>query len=99
MNKSELLSQVTEKMKLNHSRVVSKADVEALLASLVEVTQNALAKGDEVSLPGLGKFSVIERAEREGRNPRTGETIKIAASRAPKFSPGKELKTAINLSR
>lgn len=99
MHKSELINQITEKMKLSHSRVVNKADVEALLASLVEVTQSALAKGDEVSLPGLGKFSVVERAEREGRNPRTGEAITIAASRAPKFSPGKELKTAINLTR
>ena len=55
-----------------------------------------LAKGDKISLVGFGTFEVAERAEREGRNPQTGETMKIAASKAPKFKAGKALKDSVN---
>ena len=58
----------------------------------------ALAKGDSVSLVGFGTFSVAERAARTARNPRTGESIDVAASKAPKFKPGKALKDAVKLS-
>ncbi|PHV02824.1 HU family DNA-binding protein [Iodobacter sp. BJB302] len=95
MFKADLINQLTEKMKLQ-GREVSKTHAEAFLSALGEVTQEALAKGDDVTLPGLGKLSLAERAEREGRNPRTGETITIAASRSAKFSVSKDLKTAVN---
>ena len=74
----------------------SKADAERVVKALGEVTQTALKAGDEVTLPGLGKFSVTAKPAREGRNPRTGETLQIAARKAPKFSAGKALKDAVN---
>ena len=66
--------------------------VEAVFAAISE----ALEKGDKVQLIGFGTFDVSERAAREGRNPRTGETMKIAASKAPRFKAGKALKDRVN---
>ena len=63
---------------------------------MVEVVNENLKKGDKVQMVGFGTFEVVERAEREGRNPQTGETMKIAASKTPKFKAGKALKDAIN---
>ncbi len=90
MNKGELISAVAEHAGL------SKKDAESATDAVFDAIAAALKGGDEVRLVGFGTFSVSTRAAREGRNPRTGETIKIAASKQPKFSPGKGLKDAIN---
>jgi DNA-binding protein HU-beta len=66
--------------------------VQAVLASI----QDALAKKDKVSIAGFGVFETVDRPARDGRNPQTGETIKIAASTAVKFKPGKTLRDAVN---
>ena len=66
------------------------------LTALVEVVTDALAKGDKVSLKGFGNFEVRTRSERTGRNPRTGETMTIAASKAPAFKASSALKKAVN---
>ncbi|HYD99078.1 MAG TPA: HU family DNA-binding protein [Alphaproteobacteria bacterium] len=90
MNQSELVAYVAEKAGLQKN-AAAKA-VEAVFAGISE----ALKRGDDVRLVGFGSFSVSERGEREGRNPRTGETIKIAATKQPKFAAGKGLKDAVN---
>ncbi|HIT06610.1 MAG TPA: HU family DNA-binding protein [Candidatus Scybalocola faecipullorum] len=90
MNKAELVAAVAEKAEL------SKKDSEKLLKAFVDVVTDELIKGEKVQLVGFGTFEVSERPEREGRNPQTGETMKIAASKAPKFKAGKALKDAIN---
>lgn len=74
----------------------SAAATESILDALGSVVQEQLAKGGEVTLPGIGKLSVTERAARTGRNPQTGETIEIAAKKTPKFSAAKALKDAVN---
>lgn len=71
-----------------------KADL--VVSSLIEHVTNALSRGESVTLPGFGSFKISERAAREGRNPRTGETIKIAASRNVVFKAGIQLKAAVN---
>ncbi|MGD2006890.1 MAG: HU family DNA-binding protein [Cellvibrionales bacterium] len=90
MNKNELIDAIAEEADL------SKASAgRALDAALGAITE-ALKKQDTVSLVGFGTFSVKHRAAREGRNPRSGETIQIAASNAPGFKAGKALKDAVN---
>ena len=74
----------------------TQKDTEAFVKSFVDVISKALKKGDEVALVGFGTFGVSKRATRSGRNPKTGETIKIAASKTPKFKPGKALKDLVN---
>lgn len=90
MNKSELIDAIAEKSQL--SRANANAALDATLAAISE----ALKKGDTVTLVGFGTFEVRARAERDGRNPKTGETIKIAAAKNPAFKPGKALKDAVN---
>lgn len=90
MNKAELIAAVAENAEL------SKKDAEKALKAFVEVVTDELKKGEKVQLVGFGTFEVSERAEREGRNPQTGETMKIEACKAPKFKAGKALKDAIN---
>lgn len=90
MNKNELIAQVAETAEL--SKVDAARAVDAVFDSIAAV----LKGGDEVRLVGFGTFLVTERAASEGRNPRTGETIKIPASKQPKFKPGKGLKDALN---
>ena len=82
MNKTELVAAMAKETNL------SKKDVEAVLKSF--------KKGGKIQLVGFGTFEVSERAAREGRNPQTGETMKIAASKAPKFKAGKALKDMVN---
>ena len=86
MNKTELVAAIAEKSELN------KAQAEKAL----KVVTEELKAGNKIQLVGFGTFEVSERAEREGRNPQTGETMKIAASKAPKFKAGKALKDEIN---
>ena len=86
MNKTELVAALAEKAE------VSKKDAELVLHAVTE----ELAKGEKVQLVGFGTFEVSERAARTGRNPQTGKTMKIKASKAPKFKAGKALKDAVN---
>ena len=90
MNRVELIAAMAEKAEL------SKKDAEKALKAFTEVVAEELAKGEKIQLVGFGTFEVSERAAREGRNPRSGETMTIAASKAPKFKAGKALKDAIN---
>ena len=75
---------------------LSKAQTGQALTAFIEHLQTSLAEGDKVSLPGVGQFEIAERAARRGRNPQTGETIDIPASKAVKFKAGKALKDAVN---
>ena len=90
MNKTELIAAVAEKAE------ISKKDAEKAVKAFTDAVAEELAKGGKVQLVGFGNFEVRERKEREGRNPRTGETMTIAASKTPKFKPGKALKDEIN---
>ena len=90
MNKTQLIDVVATKTGLK------KKDAEAAVAAVLSTVADTLAKGEKVQLIGFGTFEVKERAAREGRNPKTGETITIAASKAPVFSAGKALKDAVN---
>ena len=90
MNKTELVAAISEKTEL------TKKDSEKALKALIDVVAEELKKGEKVQLVGFGTFEVVERKEREGRNPQSGETMKIAASKAPKFKAGKALKDAMN---
>ena len=83
MNKTEFIAAVAEKAE------ISKKDSEKALKAFVDVVTEQLKAGDKVQLVGFGTFEVSERAAREGRNPQTGETMTIAASKAPKFKAGK----------
>ena len=90
MNKSELVFAMAEKSGL------TKADSERAYKAFVETVTETLANGDTLSLIGFGTFLVRDRAARTGRNPRTGETIQIKASKNPAFKAGKALKDAVN---
>ena len=90
MNKTELVAAVAQKAEL------SKKDAEKAVAAVTAAITDALCAGDKVQLVGFGTFEVAERAAREGRNPKTGETMPIAASKTPKFKAGKALKDMVN---
>ena len=90
MNKTELVAEVAEQAGL------SKKDAEAAVKAFTDVVAEALKAGDKIQLVGFGTFEVSERAAREGRNPRTGETMVIEASKTPKFKAGKALKDLVN---
>ncbi len=90
MNKTELVAAIAEKAQ------ITKRDADAALKAFTDVVSDELKKGEKIQLVGFGTFEVSERPAREGRNPRTGETMTIAASKQPKFKPGKALKDAIN---
>ena len=89
MNKSELVELVAEKTEL------SKKDSEKAVKAVLESITDGLVKGDKVQLVGFGTFEVRNRKEREGRNPATGEKIKIKALKVPAFKPGKALKEKV----
>lgn len=89
MNKKELVSAIAEKAE------IKKVEAEEVVNAIVETISGALANGEEVAIYGLGKFEVRERAARSGRNPQTGETIQIAASKSPAFKAAKALKDAV----
>ena len=90
MNKTELVAARAEQTNL------SKKDAEAALKAFIDVVSEELKKGEKVQLVGFGTFEVSERAAREGRNPQTGETMEIKASKTPKFKAGKALKDMMN---
>jgi DNA-binding protein HU-beta len=90
MNKADFIAAVADSAEL------SKADSGRAVDAMVETITKALKKGDTVTLVGFGTFSIRKRAARTGRNPRTGQTIKIKASKNPAFKAGKALKDAVN---
>jgi len=90
VNKNDLIAAVADNSGL------AKAEAAKSVDAVLDAVSSALAKGDDVRLVGFGTFSVAERKASEGRNPRTGETIQIAASKQPKFKAGKGLKDAVN---
>jgi DNA-binding protein HU-beta len=90
VNKSELIDAIAA------SADISKADAGRALDSTLEAVTGALKKGDSGSLVGFGTFAVKRREARDGRNPQTGQTIKIAAANVPGFKAGKALKDAVN---
>ena len=90
MNKADLIEAVAEAADL------SKAQAGRAVEALVDAVTGALKKGDQVSIVGFGSFLVRQREARKGRNPKTGETIDIPASKAPAFKAGKALKDAVN---
>ena len=90
MNRTELVAAMAEKTQL------SKKDADLALKAFIDVVSEEMQKGEKVQLVGFGTFEVSERAAREGRNPQTGETMTIAASKSPKFNAGKALKDLVN---
>ena len=90
MNKTELIDVVAKEANL------SKKDAEAAVKATFAAVEGALVKGDKVQLIGFGTFETRVRAARTGKNPQTGETVKIAACKAPAFKAGKALKDAVN---
>jgi DNA-binding protein HU-beta len=90
MNKTQLVEAVAADSGL------SKADASRAVESFVTTVSKTLKKGDEVVITGFGKFSVVKRAARQGVNPRTGEKVKIKASKAPKFTAGAGLKQMVH---
>ena len=90
MNKNELVASLAEKTGLK------KTEVEKVLKAFTETVTDELKNGEKIQLVGFGTFETATREAREGRNPRTGATMKIAATKAPKFKAGKALKDAVN---
>ena len=90
MNKTDLVAAIAEKAE------ITKKDAEKALAAVISSVSDALASGDKVQLVGFGTFEVRKRDARTGKNPRTGEVIKIAASKVPAFKAGKALKDIVN---
>lgn len=90
MNKNDLIAHVAQESDL------SKGDATKAVDAVLDGIVGAMKRGDEVRIVGFGTFVVSERAATEGRNPRTGEKIQIAASKQPKFKAGKALKDAVN---
>ena len=90
MNKTEFINAASE------NAGMKKKDMAKALDAIMETLTDVMKDGDKVTFVGFGTFEVKERAAREGRNPQTGETMTIAACKAPKFKAGKALKDAIN---
>lgn len=88
MNKGDLVNEVAKVVK-------TKKDAQAALDCVISSITKALKKGEDVTLTGFGTFKVVKRKARKGRNPRTGEELKIKASKAPKFVAGKTLKATV----
>ena len=91
MNKQDLIAEIS-----NRSGLMKK-DSEDAIVTFIDVVKESLVKGEKISLSGFGTFDVAERAARTGRNPKTNETIQIAASKSPKFKPAKALKESVNI--
>ena len=90
MNKVELIAAMAEQAG------ISKKDAEASLKAFIDIVEKELKDGGKVQLVGFGTFEVSKRAARTGRNPQTGETMEITASKTPRFKPGKAFKDLLN---
>jgi DNA-binding protein HU-beta len=90
MNKAEFVEKIAEKTEL------TRKDAEVAVEATLETIEEELSRGSEIALTGFGKFHVADRGARQGRNPQTGETIQIKASRVPRFSAGAKLKQVVN---
>jgi integration host factor subunit beta len=91
MTKSELVAKLAAQKPQLYVR-----DIEAIVDTVINEMSDALVRGDRVELRGFGAFSVKERAPRVGRNPRTGETVRVTTKRLPAFKPGKQLRDSLN---
>lgn len=91
MNRQELITEISNRTELN------KKDTENVVATFIDVIKESLIKGEKISLSGFGTFDVVERAARTARNPKTGESIEVGASKSPKFKPAKALKESVNI--
>lgn len=89
MNKAQLIDQLAERTRL------TKSQSEIVLDAALEIIQKTVSKGEEVKLVGFGTFSRLSRKARTGRNPKTGETVKIPGGKIPRFRPGKEFKEQV----
>jgi len=89
MNKTEMIEEIASRTNL------TKADAARAVNAVLDTIVETVAKGDDVTLPGFGSFKSVQRAAREGKNPKTGEKLQIAATIAPKFSAGATFKTAV----
>jgi DNA-binding protein HU-beta len=90
MNKTELVEAIAKESGLTN------ADARKSVEAFITTVEKTLKRGDEIALTGFGKFSVVRRSARTGRNPQTGETVRIRASKAPKFTAGAGLKGVVN---
>lgn len=90
MNKAELIDVVSQQVEF------TKKDTEKVFTAIIDTIKNELVNGNKVQIVNFGTFEVVERATREGRNPKDGSMIQIAASKAPRFKPAKTLKDYIN---
>ncbi len=90
MNKTDFIVAVAEKTG------VSRRNADKAVTAMIDVIKEALEKGDKLQIPSFGTFAVVDRAAREGRNPRTGEVIQIKAAKVPTFKPSKVLKALVN---
>ena len=93
MNKAEIIDSVSARLGL------AKRDVTDVVDAFIEETKKALVRGEKVAVSGFGVFEASQRKARLGRNPRTGETVKIKATKIPKFRPGTEFKAVVNGSK
>lgn len=89
MNKTEMIEEIASRINL------TKADAARAVNAVLDTIVETVAKGDDVTLPGFGSFKSVQRAAREGKNPKTGEKLQIAATIAPKFSAGATFKNAV----
>ena len=89
MNKAELIQRLAEKAR------ITKTQSEDFLDATLTIIQSAVSKGDEVKLVGFGTFSRLARKPRTGRNPKTGESVKIPGAKVPRFKPGKDFKELV----
>ena len=89
MNKTEMIEEIASRTNL------TKADAARAVNAVLDTIVETVAKGDDVTMPGFGSFKSVQRAAREGKNPKTGEKLQIAATIAPKFSAGATFKTAV----
>jgi len=90
VNKKELVDEVAGKVGISKKEVVNVVD------ALTKAISDALSKGERVMLVGFGTFDVVQKKARKGRNPQTGKEIQIPARKAPRFRPGKELRSAVS---
>lgn len=91
MNRQELITEISNRTGL------TKKDIESVVVTFMDVIKESLIKKEKISLSGFGTFDVVERAARTARNPKTGESIEVGASKSPKFKPAKALKESVNV--